>query len=586
MKSRNKFSKDPKIKLISIEEFLENNDYLIDAKQYVWKDKKRPSIFNFYYKFTSDKLILIEFGCMRTNYGNDYSEKLESIQVAIRDGVTEYDLFNKRIALFQDYKKEHKRSKKADDYIKKLTEGMKLLPKYKKTQPSEPKNFEDCLIETGYKTPFDSLLNKYVVFDVETNGTRKANDDLLSISIYDPSTGICFNRLLPLDLQPLVLTGWIHGITDKQLSNVSHMTQREVEQIIDYFHLKDKIILSFSGGKGTFDYTFLTNYCKRHNLYGFENLQYENIKSLLPTAGFGYEGQMTKDNLCRLFGIDGVQEVHSSQNDCILEWKLFERIKDGNLFFINNRLYKFNEEYIVPVSHLNSNPEMARIAKINIPHIIAHCTEAYKYVFPKKIVGLIKKFPTNITGIALENGINSELDVDVQDNFIFLAKNKRNVEYVGSLESNIQEIPVEAQRDGTLKSLDSKNDEFIAEVNAVTKLVAENLKVVFEYIKTEIFKNEKIMSQELCISDDRKVLALCDLSSDTKVMEIKTMPIRLDENMNVNTRLARQLFYESKGRDVYLLSIDIQRHINSRGEFITDSVGVIIYNVSLSIIKE
>ena len=69
-------------------------------------------------------------------------------------------------------------------------------------------------------------------------------------------------------------------------------------------------------------------------------------------------------------------------------------------------------------------------------------------------------------------------------------------------------------------------------------------------------------------------------------MEIKTMPIRLDENMNVNTRLARQLFYESKGRDVYLLSIDIQRHINSRGEFITDSVGVIIYNVSLSIIKE
>ncbi len=585
MKSRRKFSKDPKIKLVSIEEFLENSGYLIDAKQHLWKGKKHPSMGGYYYKFTSDKLMIIAYGYMMTNYGNSASEKLDYIEVAIRDGTTEYDLFNKRIALFQAYKNEHKRSKKADDYIKQLIESMKLLPKYKKPQASEPKNFEEYLVETGYKTPFDSLLNKYVVFDVETNGTRKANDDLLSLSIYDPSTGICFNRLFPLDLQPLVLTGWIHGITDKQLSNVSHMTQKEVEQIINYFHLKDKVLLSFSGGKGTFDYTFLINYCKRHNLYGFEDLQYENIKSLLPTAGFGYEGQMTKDNLCRLFGIDGVQEIHSSQNDCILEWKLFEKIKDGNLFFINNRLYKFSEEYIVPVSHLNSNPEMARIAKINIPHIIAHCTEVYKYAFPKKIVGLIKKFPTNITGIALENGINAELDVDEQDNYIFLAKNKRNVEYVGSLESNIQEIPIETQKDGTIKSLDSKNDEFIAEVNAVTKLVTENLKTVFEYIKTEIFKDEKIKSQELCISDDRKVLALCDLSSDTKVMEIKTRPIRLDDNMNVGTFLARQLFYESKGRDVYLLSVDIQRHMNNKGEFITDSVGVIIYNVSLIIME-
>ena len=110
-------------------------------------------------------------------------------------------------------------------------------------------------------------------------------------------------------------------------------------------------------------------------------------------------------------------------------------------------------------------------------------------------------------------------------------------------------------------------------------------KYVFEYIKTEIFKDEKIKSQELCISDDRKVLALCDLSSDTKVMEIKTRPIRLDDNMNVGTFLARQLFYESKGRDVYLLSVDIQRHMNNKGEFITDSVGVIIYNVSLIIME-
>ena len=65
---------------------------------------------------------------------------------------------------------------------------------------------------------------KDVVFDVETNGTRKSNDDLLSLSIYDPSTGLCYNRYFPLDLQPLILTGFIHGITDEMLADSTHIT--------------------------------------------------------------------------------------------------------------------------------------------------------------------------------------------------------------------------------------------------------------------------------------------------------------------------------------------------------------------------
>ena len=586
MRQQKKFSKDPKITLVSIQAFFENSNFLIDAKGHLWKEKKRPSICKKYYKFTSDKLILLEYGCRTINFGMSSTEKLESIQVAIRDGITEYKLFDDLLVELQNYKKEHKRSKKADAYINELTDAMKLLPKYKTKKVSRTINFEECLEDLGYKTDFDFLKNKYVVFDVETNGTRTANDDLLSLSIYDPTTGICYNRFFPLDLQPLVLTGWIHGITNRQLANLSHLTQNEVDNIINFFDLKNKTMLSFSGGKGLFDASFLINYCKRHNLYGFEGLQYENIKSYLPSISYVYAGQMTKDNLCKLFGIEGLQEIHSSQNDCLLEWKLFEKIKDKNLFFINNKLYKYNEGYIVPVSYLNSNSNLATIAKIEIPNLVATCTEIYRFNLPSNIVGLIKKFPTNITGIAVENGINSKLNVTMQDNTLFLARNKQYVNYIGSLESNIQEIHVTIQKDGTLKSSDSKNDEYIAEVNKTTKLITDNLKPVFDYIKDVIFKNEEIKSQELCISDDRKVLALCDLSSTTKVLEIKTKPIRLDENNNINIFLARQLFYESKGRDVYLLSIDIQRHFNEKYEDITDSVGIIIYNVALKIIND
>lgn len=576
-----KFSKDPKVKLVSLEDFLECSDYLSDAKKHLWKEGKRPNC-DFYYKITPRLLILIDYTWTTINFGMDFSEKLDYIQVAFRDGKTEYELFDKRMDKLLQEKKKHKKSKRIDESIENLEAGIKLIKKVKyseKTSPEE-KQFEDYLIDAEYKTSLEQLKNQYVVFDVETNGTRKSNDDLLSISIYDPTSGKCYNRFLPLELQPLILTGWIHGITDKELENATHITQAELDKLIEYFDLKNKTLLSFSGGKGTFDATFIINYCKRHNLAGFENLKYENIKSMFPDAGFGFEGQMSKDNLCRLLKIDGVQEVHSSMNDCILEWKLFERIKTEQLFFINQHMFKYHEGYIVPVSYLNSHPELISYANIKVPYIIGKAKCLYEFALPKKVLREVKKFPTNITGISLENGINSVLNVEEQDNFEFLAKNKSHLEYVGSLDSRMTEIPVEAQKDGTMKSLYHQYDEYVKEVNKVTKLVTNCLTPVFDFIKKEIFTTDKIMSQELSVSDDGKVLALCDLSNEDNVLEIKTFSVSQEDGL-ISNNLARQLYYESRGRKTFALSIDIDRHQNSRGDFITDAVNVRIYQITL-----
>lgn len=64
-------------------------------------------------------------------------------------------------------------------------------------------------------------------------------------------------------------------ITDSTLENASHLTQDEVNKLIEYFDLKNRTLLSFSGWKGTFDFSFIINYCKRHSLVGFENLKYD-----------------------------------------------------------------------------------------------------------------------------------------------------------------------------------------------------------------------------------------------------------------------------------------------------------------------
>ena len=223
---------------------------------------------------------------------------------------------------------------------------------------------------------------------------------------------------------------------------------------------------------------------------------------------------------------------------------------------------------------------MISYANIKVPYIIGKAKCLYEFALPKKVLREVKKFPTNITGISLENGINSVLNAEEQDNFEFLAKNKSYLEYVGSLDSRMTEIPVEAQKDGTMKSLDHQYDEYVKEVNEVTKLVTDCLNPVVDFIKKEIFTTGKIMSQELSVSNDGKVLALCDLSNEDNVLEIKTFSVSQEDGL-ISNNLARQLYYESRGRKTFALSIDIDRHQNSRGDFITDAVNVRIYQITL-----
>lgn len=494
----------------------------------------------------------------------DVSCKLNYIKVAYRDGKTEYELFDSYMWNLLLEKEKHKLDTRIDEKIKKTQAAINYLEKVKfsKKQNAESKAFESYISHLRYVTPFDRFKDKYVVLDVETNGIRKTNDDLLSISIYDPTSGKCYNRFLPLDLQPLVLTGWIHGISDEQLMETTHISQDELNKLIDFFDLKNKIILSFSGGKGIFDSAFFINYCKRNNITGFENLRYENIKTMLPKANYGLEGQMSKDNLCRLFKIQGIQSTHSSMNDCLLEWKLFEKINLKPVFFIGQHLFAYDERYIVPISYLDKNPQLVDIGKINIPHLIGKAEIIFNFSLPKNVINQIKKFPTNITGIALENGINFALGVEKQDNSVFLTKNKSYLKYIGSLDSRIAEIPVVEKEDGTMRSLVESYDNYVDEVNKVTKLVTCSLNPLFEFIRQNIFINSKILSQELVVSEDGKVLALCDLSDEESVFEIKTFDICGIDGM-LSDSLTRQLYYQSKGRKTYVLSIhfDMKKNI-------------------------
>ena len=154
---------------------------------------------------------------------------------------------------------------------------------------------------------------KYIVLDVETNGLSSLKHDLLSISIFQPDTEKVYNKFLPLELNDEVLTTHINGITKKDLLDATELSQSDVNNIISEFDIDNRIILTY----GSLDEKFIKNYFKRHNINGFERFNFYNFKRNVISSKFS-GGNITKDNLCKLYGIENVTATHTGHNDCIL----------------------------------------------------------------------------------------------------------------------------------------------------------------------------------------------------------------------------------------------------------------------------
>ena len=383
-------------------------------------------------------------------------------------------------------------------------------------------------------------VNKYVVLDVETNGLNSTYDDLLSISIYDPSTDRMYNRFLPLELNEYVFTTDINGITDEMLDDKEPITQEEFDKLIDDFKLHEKTILTY----GRIDKTFINAYCKRHKISGVGKMNFYNFKHQIIASSFS-SGNVTKDNLCRIFGIDNVQDVHSGANDCLLEWELFKKLKNNFLIVTGTNVFELNDKYIVPVSYLQTYNNFKYYR--DIPKVFIKTRTVRKFEINKK---KITRFDTNISGISIEHLINTMLDVTEINSLDFELKNKKNMKYIGSLPSPFNEIPITFNSDGTISSVYKRDEEYIESVNKSTRQLQTQLNPLIEYIRAKIFNNDSILSQELIIDKETNVFSKCDLSNSNAVLEIKT-------NYSLDfEKIKLQLYYESNGRPTYVLHFD------------------------------
>ena len=394
----------------------------------------------------------------------------------------------------------------------------------------------------------------YVVLDVETNGLKSKEHDLLSLSIFKPDDGKEFDRFFPLDLNseiPSKITA-INGIKKSHVKGKDHLTQEEFDALVAEFELDTRTILHY----GDIDMRFVRDYLFRQGIKGFEKLRFFNFKKRICSSGFS-SGNLTKDNLCKMFGIEGVEKVHSGINDCKLEWKLFQKMDGDYLLvtsgFMVDNVFRLNEDYIVPVSFLSSYSKLSKL--YDRPYIVQDSEVVYHEIF--SITDAIRRFDTNISGISIENLINAMLDVERLDSKDFLIKNKMKLSFVGTVGSNYDVVPVSLNDDGSVTTYREQDKDLEDKINKTNKLLEPLLMPVVEFIRSDVFKNKQIFSQELMVYEDMGILALCDLSTEDAILEIKTGSADPE-------KYKEQLFYEANGREAYVLFISFERRIDSK----------------------
>lgn len=182
----------------------------------------------------------------------------------------------------------------------------------------------------------DFSLNPYcygtndVFLDLETTGLNPLFDDVISIALFQPSTGKKFQKYLPLEKQSTIseeITS-INGITEKTLKDATSLTQSDIDKLIEFFDIKQNN-LTIWAGRDMFDVSFLNCYFREHNLTDHKTFKFQNAREAVKSYElFKNFGSSSKDVIAKTFFID-ISKSHNALEDCKIEAQICEKIHNG-----------------------------------------------------------------------------------------------------------------------------------------------------------------------------------------------------------------------------------------------------------------
>ena len=168
---------------------------------------------------------------------------------------------------------------------------------------------------------------KYLVLDIETTGLDPLVDDVIQICIFENDNNK-YVRYLPLEKKKTNTAIDINHISNNTLKAKMPLTQKDVDEIIEKFDVRNKLVVIWTG-KNLFDRLFLEIYFKEHNLTGLEHFTFFNAKTIIDSIKYKMQVRdLSKDNISRIYGLNN-HDAHDALNDCKVEKQIVEKLLNG-----------------------------------------------------------------------------------------------------------------------------------------------------------------------------------------------------------------------------------------------------------------
>ncbi len=169
-------------------------------------------------------------------------------------------------------------------------------------------------------------LDKVVFLDLETTGLNPLTDDVIEIALYDPSSGNEYTRLLPLNRSKMIPSEIesLTGITNNMIKDSTPITSQDLDNLIDEFDLRRKIILIWAG-MNMFDAHFLATLFINTGNKNFNILKFASAMDIIKNnSGISFNS-LSKDYLASYLNINS-ECSHRALNDCKIEAEIYKTL--------------------------------------------------------------------------------------------------------------------------------------------------------------------------------------------------------------------------------------------------------------------